>query len=139
GEIGVTPMQQACYASVWANHGLWVQPHAARRIYNIKTGKWDTVAYKSRRVHVPDTVIETVRRAMLGVTTEPGGTAHIAQIPNTPAYDAWKQQHYTNGGKPGAPALKVNATPLPGTAPPTTPLPKKHADRIGNKEVWKRG
>jgi penicillin-binding protein 2 len=83
GEIGVTPLQQACYAATWANHGLWVQPHAARRIYNNKTGKWDTVAYKTRRVHVPDIVIETVRRAMLGVTTEPGGTAHIAQIPNS--------------------------------------------------------
>lgn len=83
GEIGVTPIQQAAYAATWANHGVWVQPHAARRIYNSQTGKWDTVAYKSRRVAVPDSVIETVRRAMLGVTTEPGGTAHIAQIPNS--------------------------------------------------------
>ena len=83
GEIGVTPIQQAAYAATWANHGLWVQPHAARKIYNVKTGKWDTVAYKTRRINVSDTIIETVRRAMLGVTTEPGGTAHGAAIPNS--------------------------------------------------------
>ena len=83
GEIGVTPLQQACYAATWANHGVWVQPHAARRIYNNATGKWDTVAYKSRKLPIPDTVIETVRNAMLGVTTEPGGTAHEAAIPNS--------------------------------------------------------
>ncbi len=83
GEIGVTPMQQAAYMAAWANHGVWVQPHAARSIYNSETGKWDTVAYNSRRLKIPDTVIETVRRAMLGVVNEPGGTAHEAQIPNS--------------------------------------------------------
>jgi penicillin-binding protein 2 len=92
GEVGVTPMQQATYAATWANHGLWVQPHAAHRIYNVQTGKWDTVAYKTRKVNIPDTVIETVRHAMLGVTTEPGGTAHAAQIPNA---------HFQVAGKTG--------------------------------------
>ena len=90
GEIGVTPIQQAAYASTWANHGVWVQPHAARRILNIKTGKWDTVAYKSRRVAVSDTIIETVRRGMFGVVNEPGGTAHMAAIPNSPIQIAGK-------------------------------------------------
>jgi len=83
GEIGVTPMQQAAYMATWANHGLWVEPHAAHRIYNEQTGKWDTVAYKTRRLKIPDTVIETVREAMLGVVNEPGGTGHAAQIPNS--------------------------------------------------------
>ncbi|MDP4200984.1 MAG: penicillin-binding protein 2 [Bacteroidota bacterium] len=83
GEIGVTPIQQAAYMATWANHGVWVEPHAAHRIYNMQSGTWDTVAYKSRRLDVPDTVIETVRRAMLGVVNEPGGTAHQAAIPNS--------------------------------------------------------
>jgi penicillin-binding protein 2 len=83
GEIGVTPMQQAAYVATWANHGVWVQPHTARRIYNTQTGKWDTVAYKSHKLPISDTIIETVRRAMLGVVNEPGGTAHQAQIPNS--------------------------------------------------------
>jgi len=83
GEIGVTPIQQACYAATWANSGLWVQPHAARRIFNIKTNQWDTVKYRTRQVRVPDTIIQTVRLAMRGVVNEPGGTAHMAQIPNS--------------------------------------------------------
>ena len=90
GEIGVTPMQQAAYAACWANHGLWVQPHAARNIFNVATGKWDTVAYKTRKVNVRDTVIEVVRHAMYGVVNEPGGTAHIAAIPNSPITIAGK-------------------------------------------------
>ncbi|MEO6938667.1 MAG: penicillin-binding protein 2 [Candidatus Kapaibacterium sp.] len=76
GEIGVTPIQQAVYASVWANHGLWVQPHAAKNIYNVKTGKWDSVAYRTRKLPIPDTVIEVVRKGMYGVVNEPGGTAY---------------------------------------------------------------
>ncbi len=83
GEIGVTPMQEAAYVATWANHGVWVQPHAAHRLYNMRTGKWDTVAYKSRRLAISDSVVETVRRGMLGVTTEAGGTAHQAAIPNS--------------------------------------------------------
>ena len=90
GEIGVTPIQQAAYAATWANHGLWVQPHAAHRIYNVETRKWDTVAYKTRRVNIPDSAVETVRRAMYGVVNEPGGTAHGAQIPNSPIIIAGK-------------------------------------------------
>jgi penicillin-binding protein 2 len=83
GEIGVTPIQQAAYAATWASHGLWVQPHAAQKIYNNDTHTWDTVAYKTRRVNIPDTVIEVVRRGMMGVVNEPGGTGHAAQIPNS--------------------------------------------------------
>jgi penicillin-binding protein 2 len=214
GEIGVTPMQQAVYAQTWANHGLWVQPHAAQRIYNLKTGKWDTVAYKTRKLNIPDTVIETVRRAMLGVTTEAGGTAHIAQIPNssiqiagktgtaqnphgkdhawfvcfapydhpkiaicvmvenqgfggvysapiarklvnlyltgtredpppqilpnTPEYQRLKEEKYVKGLNVAIPVSKIKIEP-DAPAPPSQPQPKKHADRVGNQDIWRRG
>ena len=81
GEIGVTPMQQAAYAACWANHGVWVQPHAARSIYNYQRGKWDSVAYKSHKLPIADTIIETIRNAMWGVTHEAGGTGHKAETP----------------------------------------------------------
>lgn len=83
GEIGVTPIQQAAYAATWANHGLWVQPHAVKNVFNVKTNKWDTVAYRTRKVNIADTIIETVRNGMYGVVNEPGGTAHTAQIAGT--------------------------------------------------------
>lgn len=81
GEIGVTPMQQAAYAATWANHGTWVQPHAARAIFNPKTGKWEDFVPKRRKVAVADTIIEIVRNAMWGVVHEGGGTAHTAETP----------------------------------------------------------
>jgi penicillin-binding protein 2 len=81
GEIGVTPMQEAAYAACWANHGVWVQPHAARAIYNTKTGKWENVAVKSHKLPIADTIIETVRNAMWGVVHEGGGTGHKAETP----------------------------------------------------------
>ncbi|MBS1903364.1 MAG: penicillin-binding protein 2 [Bacteroidetes bacterium] len=81
GEIGVTPLQQAAYASCWANHGVWVQPHAARAIYNNKTGKWEDYQPKRHHVAVSDSIIEIVRNGMWGVVHEPGGTAHAAETP----------------------------------------------------------
>ncbi|MEI8134395.1 MAG: penicillin-binding protein 2 [bacterium] len=81
GEIGVTPMQQAAYAACWANHGVWVQPRAARAVYNSTLGRWEDVKTKSHHIAISDTVIETVRRAMWGAVHEPGGTAHSAETP----------------------------------------------------------
>ncbi len=81
GEIGVTPMQQAAYAATWANHGIWVQPHAARSIWNPQKRIWDTVAYKTHKLPIADTIIETIRNAMWGVTHEGGGTGHAAETP----------------------------------------------------------
>ncbi len=81
GEIGVTPLQQAAYAATWANHGVWVQPHAARAIFNPKTAIWETVEPKKRKVAIADTIIETVRNGMWGVVHEGGGTAHSAETP----------------------------------------------------------
>lgn len=81
GEIGVTPLQQAAYAAIWANHGEWVQPHAARAIYNPKTRKWEDFVPKRRKVAISDTIIELVRNAMWGVVHEGGGTAHSAETP----------------------------------------------------------
>ena len=81
GEIGVTPMQQAAYAASWANHGVWVQPHAARSIYDVKTNRWEIVPTKSRKIPVADTIIELVRNAMWGVVHEGGGTGHAAETP----------------------------------------------------------
>lgn len=103
GEIGVTPIQQAAYMATWANHGLWVEPHAAHRIYNNQKGTWDTVAYKTHKVKVPDSAIELIRRAMLGVVNEPGGTGHQAQIPNSSIKIAGKTGTAQNPhGKPHA-------------------------------------
>jgi penicillin-binding protein 2 len=83
GEVSVTPIQQAAYAAVFANKGTWIQPHAARRIYNVKTGTWDSVQYQSRKLPIGDSIFAVIRRGMYGAVNEPGGTAHAAKIPDS--------------------------------------------------------
>lgn len=90
GEVGVTPMQQAAYAASLANHGVWVEPHAARAIYNAAKNRWEKVEPIKRKIPVSDEIIETVRRAMWGVVHEPGGTAHSAETPGLPVDIAGK-------------------------------------------------
>ncbi len=80
GEVSVTPVQQAVYAAIFANKGTWIQPHAARKIYNVKTGKWDSVKYATRKLPIADTIWRVIRRGMYGAVNEPGGTARVAQI-----------------------------------------------------------
>lgn len=83
GEVSVTPIQQAVYAAIFANMGTWIQPHAARKIYNVETGKWDTVKYATRKLPIADTIWRVIRRGMYGAVNEPGGTARVAQIPES--------------------------------------------------------
>ncbi|HYM19462.1 MAG TPA: penicillin-binding protein 2 [Candidatus Kapabacteria bacterium] len=81
GEVGVTPLQQAAYAATWANHGVWVQPHAARAIFNNQTRRWENFVPKKHHVSVSDTIVEVVRNAMFGVVHEGGGTGHACETP----------------------------------------------------------
>lgn len=90
GEVSVTPMQQAAYAATWANRGVWVQPHAARRIYNNQTGLWDTVPYKSRRVPVKKEYLEILRQGMYYAVNIPGGTSRAAIVPDVAWHAAGK-------------------------------------------------
>lgn len=82
GEVSVTPMQQAAYAGLWANMGLWVQPHAAKRIYNQQTGSWDSVPYRTREVPVKKEYINILREGMYYAVNVPGGTSGAAKVPN---------------------------------------------------------
>jgi penicillin-binding protein 2 len=90
GEVSVTPVQQAAYAALWANRGVWVQPHAARRIFNIKTGQWDTVAYKSRSIPVNKEYLEILRQGMFYAVNIPGGTSRAAIVPDVAWHAAGK-------------------------------------------------
>lgn len=90
GEVSVTPMQQAAYAAIWANRGLWVQPHAAKRVLNIQTGQWDTVPYKTRQIPIDKEYIEILRQGMYYAVNIPGGTSRAAIVPNVAWHAAGK-------------------------------------------------
>ncbi len=77
GEILVTPMQQACYASMWANGGWYMVPHIVAAIGDTaRKGEWKSFQPKRVDVQLQPWVASFVRRAMRQVVEAPNGTAH---------------------------------------------------------------
>jgi penicillin-binding protein 2 len=81
GELGVTPLQMACYAMAIANRGTWYQPHLVRAIVNKRTGTTDVLPYATHHMEVAPQHWITVREGMRRVVEEQGGTGGLARIP----------------------------------------------------------
>ena len=81
GEVGVTPLQMAVYASMLANKGHYYQPHIVQTIYNKLTNTTDTVVADHHDIHISDRTWQIVREGMRRVVMEPGGTGGAARIP----------------------------------------------------------
>lgn len=80
GELGVSPIQMACYAMALANQGNYFQPHAVYAVRNKQTHRIDTVAYNMRKIKVSKNTWDVVREGMRRVVMEPGGTAGLARV-----------------------------------------------------------
>lgn len=85
GELGVSPLQMACYAMALANGGIMHQPHVVRAILNRKLNSVDTVFYSTRRAAGAPEAWNIVREGMRRVVQEPGGTGAMARIPGVQA------------------------------------------------------
>ena len=81
GEVGVTPLQMASYASLLGNKGHYFQPHIVQTIYNKWTNTTDTVAVEHHDLHVSEHTWQLVREGMRRAVMEPGGTGGAARIP----------------------------------------------------------
>jgi penicillin-binding protein 2 len=81
GEVGVTPLQMACYASMLANKGHYSQPHIVQTIYNKSANTTDTVGVEHHDLHISERTWQIVREGMRRVVMEPGGTGGAARIP----------------------------------------------------------
>ena len=81
GEVGVTPLQMACYASMLANKGHYSQPHIVQAIYNKLTNTTDSVGIEHHDLHISERTWQFVREGMRRVVMEPGGTGGTARIP----------------------------------------------------------
>jgi len=81
GELGVTPLQMACYAMAIANSGTWHQPHLVRAIVNKRTGALDVLPFSTHRMEVSARHWLPVREGMRRVVEEQGGTGGLARIP----------------------------------------------------------
>ncbi|NTW67624.1 MAG: hypothetical protein HGB21_15165 [Nitrospirae bacterium] len=103
GFLQVSPIQAAQMIGAVANGGVFYQPLLLKRTRNRETGAEKVFApvEKRRAVFAPE-ALEEVRSALLGVTSEAGGTAHGAATPLAPV-----------AGKTGT--AQVIAQKVPGT------------------------
>jgi len=85
GFVQVSPIQAAQMIGAVANGGVFYKPLLLKRTRNRETGaeKVFSSVEKRRAVFSPE-ALGHVRRALLGVTSEAGGTAHGAATPLAP-------------------------------------------------------
>jgi penicillin-binding protein 2 len=75
GELGVSPLQMACYCSTLANSGTYYQPHLVKFFKNPNTGELIPVSFKKRELEVDKKNFDLVRQGMYYVVNG-SGTAH---------------------------------------------------------------
>ncbi len=81
GELGVTPVQMACYAMLLANKGKFYQPHAAEKLVDRMHGTTRTIVPTLRReVQLSEATWSYVREGMRRAVEEPRGTAASARV-----------------------------------------------------------
>lgn len=82
GFMQVSPIQNCQIMSVIANGGDFYQPQLLKKSRDRETGAEKIYpSVKKRRLVFDPVALEEVRRGLIGVTTEPGGTAHGAATP----------------------------------------------------------
>ena len=80
GELGVTPLQMACYAMTLANKGTQYQPHAVSAIIDKASGVKHPVVPNQRVIKLSESTWQLVREGMRRVVQEPGGTGGLARV-----------------------------------------------------------
>jgi penicillin-binding protein 2 len=81
GEILVTPLQMATYASTIANRGFRPQPHTVKVVYNNILNFFDTLSFPKKELPIEKKYFDIVVQGMYDVVNVPGGTAAIAKVP----------------------------------------------------------
>ena len=82
GFVQLSPIQACQMISAIANNGKFFQPTLLRQSRNRETGVVTSVKPElTREFQMDPTALAEIRRALLGVTTEPNGTAHGAATP----------------------------------------------------------
>ncbi len=75
GELGVSPLQMACYCSTIANSGTYFQPHLVKFLKNSNSGELTPVNFKRRELEINKQYFDIVRKGMYEVVNG-SGTAH---------------------------------------------------------------
>jgi len=80
GDVGVTPLQNACYAMALATKGEYHQPHLVSATFDKVTRKFDTLTFPSRTITLSSDTWRIVREGMRRAVMEPGGTGALARV-----------------------------------------------------------
>ena len=72
GELGVSPLQMACYCSTIANSGTYYQPHLVMYLKNPNTGELTPVNYKKRELPINKEYFKIVQKGMYLVVNGSG-------------------------------------------------------------------
>ncbi|MBI1806844.1 MAG: penicillin-binding protein 2 [Ignavibacteria bacterium] len=81
GEVGVSPLQMACYAAALGNKGYWRTPHVVEKIRDRNTGQVEEVQTETRRIELNEYIWDLIHKGMYRAVNEPGGTALTARVP----------------------------------------------------------
>lgn len=81
GELGVSPIQLACYAMALANEGKIYTPHVVNRIKLKKAKDTIKIEPKFKQVEFQPKVWKLVREGLYRAVNLPGGTGGAARVP----------------------------------------------------------
>ena len=75
GELGVSPIQLACYVGAIAMNGEYYQPHLVMKIINPTTGLEETPEFYKRTIDMSSSYYSAIKRGMYLVVNGGSGTA----------------------------------------------------------------
>jgi penicillin-binding protein 2 len=81
GELGVTPLQLAQYAALFANYGKSAKPHFLHGYIETESGKYTEVVPKTYDINIKPESFDVVRHAMYKVVNG-AGTARNIRLPD---------------------------------------------------------
>jgi penicillin-binding protein 2 len=80
GEVGVSPLQMACYAAALGTRGIYHRPHVVEKIRDNSTGQVQVVTTETHRIELDRWVWDIIHAGMYRCVNEPGGTALTARV-----------------------------------------------------------
>jgi penicillin-binding protein 2 len=81
GELGVSPLQMACYVAALGNKGKYHTPHVVQKIREKESQAVQEIETETRTITLTDQVWSLVREGMRRCVNVSGGTALTARVP----------------------------------------------------------
>lgn len=72
GQLGVSPLQMACYCMALSNSGTYYQPHLVKTLKNPATGELLPISFKKRELNIDKNYFNVVRDGMYNVVNGSG-------------------------------------------------------------------